>query len=134
MGNLLGASSPATNPQRLNEPSPLDISTWVEVRSVDRLAPDPAAIVAFAVDLPQPGDRLRGAGFEISGWVIGRDGPVSGVRVVSGDTTGDIQPLELRRPDVASDYAAIPHAGSSGFAVWAPVALRQNDPVTLEAQ
>jgi hypothetical protein len=77
---------------------------------------------------------LRGAGFEISGWVIGRHAPVSGVRVIVDDIPADFQSLDVRRPDVASDYAGFPRAESSGFSVWAPIAPRQQSVLTLEAQ
>ncbi len=134
MGHLLGATSAATNPQRLNDRLPYELLTLIEVTAVTRLTPDPTAIAAFAIDRPQPGDRVRGPGFEISGWVIGRNAPVSGVRVVSDDTAGDFQRLDVRRPDVAADYSDVPHAETPGFSIWAPVAPRQHRALTLEAQ
>jgi hypothetical protein len=118
----------------LNDRLPFDLSTWIEVTSVIRLTPDPSTIAAFAIDRPQTGDRLRGAGLEISGWVIGRDAPVSGVRIVIDDTAEDFQPLEERRPDVAADYVDYPDAETSGFSIWAPVALRHHQALTLETR
>lgn len=134
MGHLLGAPPSATNAPGLNQRVPREAATWVEVTSVNRLSPDPMAIAAFAVDRPQPGERLRGAGLEISGWVIGRDTAVRGVRVIGDDGPGVFHPLDVRRPDVAADYPGVPHAVSSGFAVWGPTSLRQSGVLTLEAQ
>ena len=39
-------------------------------------------------------------------------------------------PLDVRRPDVAADYPDIPDAGTSGFAVWAPVHIGSRGPST----
>jgi len=40
--------------------SPLRRATWIEVDSLEFDAPDPAAVTAFAIDQPRPGDRVRG--------------------------------------------------------------------------
>jgi hypothetical protein len=98
-----------------------DYATWVEVESLELDPPDPAAVTAFAIDQPRPGDRSRGLGLEVNGWVIGRDGPLQGIRVTNPGHQRALYPLDVRRPDVAADYREDPHAVSSGFSAWAPI-------------
>ena len=103
------------------------MTTWVEVESLDFHQPDPEMIAAFAIDQPRVGERFRGAGLEINGWVLGRQAPVQGVRTLIQNEHGRLYPLEVRRPDVAADHPAYPHAGSSGFSMWAPAAPDDGD-------
>lgn len=116
MGHLLGTAPPrAYAASRMT--SPASERTWTIVKRVERHDPGPA-IAAFAIDAPLEGSRTPGAGLEIDGWVIGADTPVAAiqVRAESGDTPR--HPLSGRRPDVANDYPAFPHAASSGFFFW----------------
>jgi hypothetical protein len=92
---------------------------WIEVDSLELLDPDPAAVTAFAIDQPRPGDRSRGLGVEINGWVIGSRMAVQHVRMAGAHHPSPCFPLDIRRPDVAADYPLHPHAGSSGFSGWA---------------
>lgn len=123
MGYLLGAPPRPTGSRAnfVSAGSPHDYATWVEVESLDLETPDAAAVTAFAVDQPRPGDRSRGLGLEVNGWIIGRDGPLLGVRTASSDHQSAHDPLDVRRPDVASDYPEHPDAVSSGFSAWAPL-------------
>jgi hypothetical protein len=91
------------------------------VESLDISSPDPAAIIAFAIDQPRPGDRSPGLGFELNGWIIGREGPVRGIRTSSSDQQLTIHPLGVRRPDVAADYPDQPAASFSGFSAWVSI-------------
>jgi Sulfotransferase domain len=133
MGHLLGASPPTANTQSVSEALPQGHSTWVEVTSVRRSTPDAAAITAFAVDSPPAGVCLRGTGLEVTGWAIGRDAPIAGVRVLADHLPGPTRPLDVLRPDVAADYPDIPHARSSGFSFWASIASAGDGCLTLEA-
>ena len=123
MGHLLGApprsSSFCANP--VSAGSPRGCATWIEVDALEFDAPDPAAVVAFAIDQPRPGDRSPGAGLEINGWVIGRDAPVRGIRTSSSAEQSKVHPLGVRRPDVAADYPDHPHADFSGFSGWVSI-------------
>jgi hypothetical protein len=79
----------------------------------------PPGIAAFAIDSPRVGDSSVGAGIEISGWVIGREGPILGVRTVSAGNRARLYALEVLRPDVAADYPEFGHAALTGFSAWA---------------
>ena len=131
MGHLLGASPPPTGSRAdpVSSGSLLGRATWTEVDSLALHPPDPADITAFAIDQPRPGDRSRGLGLEVNGWIIGRDGPVRGVRVFSSAQPSALFPLDVRRPDVAADYPDDPHAGTSGFSTWASI-----DPIERDWQ
>ena len=123
MGHLLGTPSriAGARTDRVNtNPQPLR-TTWVDVDGVDLDQPDPEGIVAFAIDQPHVGERMRGAGLEINGWVIGRGMTVRGIRTSTPGCRGPVYPLDVQRPDVAADYPAHPEAGSSGFSAWAAI-------------
>ena len=123
MGHLLGAppgpSNFRTNP--VSASSRRGCATWIEVDSLEFDAPDRTTITAFAFDEPRSGDRSPGPGLEVNGWVIGQDAPVRGIRAFSSGQHSIVQPLGVRRPDVAADYPDHPHAGSSGFSVWVSI-------------
>jgi hypothetical protein len=97
------------------------------VDSLEFDAMDPAAVTAFAIDQPRPGDRSPGTGLEVNGWVIGRDAPVQGIRNSSSGQQGIVHPLSVRRPDVAAVYPDSPHAGFSGFSAWVPIDPRRRE-------
>lgn len=123
MGHLLGAS-PRPAGSRAHPVSPgssLGHAIWTEVDSVDLHSPNPAGVTAFAIDQPRPGDRSRGFGLEVNGWVIGRDEPVRGIRTCASGQQSTLYLLDVRRPDVASDYPDYSHAGASGFSTWASI-------------
>jgi hypothetical protein len=129
MGHLLGApprsSSACAN--SVNAGSPHGCATWIEVDSLEFDASDPAAITAFAIDQPAPGDRFPGTGLELNGWVIGRDTPVRGIRTSRSSQQGLVHPLDVRRPDVAAVYPSNPDAGFSGFSAWVPIDPQRRD-------
>jgi hypothetical protein len=120
MGHLLGAPPAPANCNCVND-SPTDTLLWTAVSAVILQSPSSISVHAFAIDTPIAGERTPGAGVEINGWVIGQSGPLVGVRAVSNDGTGDIHPLDVRRPDVAVDYPKTPHADASGFSFWLPL-------------
>jgi hypothetical protein len=129
MGHLLGAP-PRSTDSRVSSVNPSSLpgrAAWTEVDSLALDAPDPADITAFAIDQPRPGDRSRGLGLEVNGWVMGRDGPVRGVRISSSGHQSALHPLDVRRPDVAADYPDYPHAGTSGFSTWAAIDPSERD-------
>jgi hypothetical protein len=127
MGHLLGAPPrPAgfcANP--VSAGSRRGCATWIEVDSLVVIAPDPAVITAFAIDQPRPGDRSPGSGLEITGWVIGREGPIRGIQTSSSDQQSTVHPLAVRRPDVGADYPDQPDAGFSGFSAWVAIDPRE---------
>src|SRR5215207_4014201 len=123
MGHLLGAppcpSSFCAN--SVSAGSPRGCASWIEVDSLEFDSPDPASVIAFAIDQPRPGDRSPGFGLEVNGWIIGRDAPVQGIRTFSSGQDSIIHRLSVRRPDVAKDYPDHPHAGISGFSAWVSI-------------
>lgn len=131
MGHLLGA--PPASAHRRNMSQPPFVVTEIGVESVRLPQPAPTAIAAFALDAPRAGDRAIGEGIEISGWVIGLNGPVQGVRTLCGERQSRLYPLDTPRPDVAADYPAYPHAAASGFTAWAPIAGSTSGECTVEA-
>jgi hypothetical protein len=136
MGHLLGASPRPTGSRAIpvSPVSPLSRATWTEVDSLDLDSPDPADVAAFAIDQPRPGDRCRGLGLEVNGWVIGRDLPIRGVRTSSSGRQSALYPLDVRRPDVAADYPNHPHARTSGFSTWASIDPTERDwQISVEA-
>jgi hypothetical protein len=128
MGHLLGApprpSSLCANPVS-TAGSRRGCATWIEVDSLEFDPPAPGTIVAFAIDQPKPADRTPGPGLEVNGWVLGRDGPVRGLRTSSSGQHIVVHPLGVRRPDVAADYPDQPHSGSSGFSAWVSIDPRR---------
>ena len=136
MGHLLGASSPPTGSRAgsMTASSRHSLIPWIEVDSLELRAPDPAAVTAFAIDQPRPGDRSRGLGLEINGWVIGNRMAVQHVRISGAHRPCPCFPLNIRRPDVAADYPLHPDAGSSGFSSWASMDPSVRDwQITVEA-
>ncbi len=132
MGHLLGAPPAAPGPADVSHDSSGAL-LWTYVDEVELRSPD-QGIAAFAIDTPRTGDRLPGAGLEINGWIIGRDSPVPGVRVVSKGSTSGMFPLDVRRPDVAKDYPGFAHAATSGFSFWVPLAADDGSwHITVEA-
>ena len=135
MGHLLGAPSRAASPRvhRVNAEALLGNTAWVEVDSIELHRPDPERVVAFAIDQPRAGDRLRGSGLEVNGWAIGHHVPVHAVRTLDAGRQGALHSLDVRRPDVAADYPDHPHAGS-GFSAWVSIEPTERDwQITIEA-
>ena len=136
MGYLLGApprtSSHQANP--VNARSRQGLAPWIDVDAVQIDHPDPASIIAFAIDQPGPADRSPGAGLEINGWVIARDTPAKGIRTTSSGQDSIVHSLSVRRPDVAAAYRDHPHAGESGFSAWASIdPHRRNWQIDIDA-
>ena len=114
--------------------SPHGCATWLEVTSLCSRSSPLAGVTAFAIDQPRPGNRFRGIGLEINGWIIGQDAALRGVRASVPGRLGACAPLDIRRPDVAADYPAHPHAGSSGFSTWASIDPNNREwQITVEA-
>jgi hypothetical protein len=129
MGHLLGAPPRRTGSRAdsVRPGSPLASATWTEVDALDLHDPRPVGVTALAIDQPRPGDRSRGLGLEINGWVIGRDAPVRGIWTSSSGQQSPLQPLDVRRPDVAADYPDQAHAGASGFSTWVSLNADERD-------
>jgi len=91
---------------------------------ISAIEPCPPAdtLGGFAVDGPRPGDRPEADGFEVDGWVLGRDGAVNAVEVVAGQQIRCRVPVERARADVAAAYPDYPWAAESGFRGWVPTA------------
>ena len=87
---MLGTPPSGARPliQRLSVDVTPDIVPWVDVNSLELHRADPEKLVAFAMDQPQMRELLRGAGFEINGWVIDSDTPVPVVRTNLRDGNG----------------------------------------------
>jgi hypothetical protein len=113
---------------------PINQQIRVRVSAVEQLPIPERRIAAFHLDSPRAGEEYRGSGFELNGWVIGREAPVQAVRVVRNGQPDPPVPLDVQRPDVAADYPSFLHATRSGFSVWAPLDGEDDAPrVTLEA-
>jgi hypothetical protein len=119
MGHLLGATPAAPNSCDVS-PDRTGNRLWTYVDAVTLPPPD-HRLAAFAIDTPRTSDRLPGAGLEINGWAIGRESPVKGIRVIYNGWDSKASPLDVRRPDVATDYPEFAHAAVSGFSFWAPL-------------
>ncbi len=125
MGHLLGAAPPDPGPGVMsNAPFMVSRAKVTELRLPER---PPPGIAAFAIDSPRVADSSVGAGIEISGWVIGREGPIQGVRTVSACDRGRLYALDVLRPDVAADYPEFDHAALTGFSAWAPAPNTDTD-------
>jgi hypothetical protein len=68
----------------------------------------------FYLDAPLSGSRLTSHLVPVAGWVLGRDGPVAAVELVSADGERCRLPLS-ERPDIAAAFPEIPEALFSGF-------------------
>lgn len=136
MGHLLGTPPPVAGAHtaRVSIDESHSLASWVDVDSLDLHQHHEGTVVAFAIDQPRGGERYRGTGFEINGWVIGGEVPVVGVRATGEGQISRLYQLGVRRPDVAADYPALPHAGSSGFSGWMPINPNHGDwRIALEA-
>ncbi|CAA9548766.1 MAG: hypothetical protein AVDCRST_MAG59-1558, partial [uncultured Thermomicrobiales bacterium] len=106
---------------RPQAPANPDRAVTVEIASIDRF-PTHEGILGFAIDGPAPGDRPDADGFEIDGWVLGRNGPVADVEVVFGDEIRCRVPVARKRSDVAVAFPDQPWAAEAGFRGWVPTA------------
>ena len=92
-----------------------------EIRAIEPFPPA-ASLGGFHVDGPRPGDRLDADGFEVDGWVLGRDRAVAAVEVVTEHGVRCRVPVERDRPDVGSAFPTFSWASRSGFRGWVPTA------------
>lgn len=92
-----------------------------EVRAVRIPDHSPRGIAAFAIDSPRAPQESFGAGFEVNGWVVGRDAAVQGVRTICGEHASRLYPLDVLRPDVEAAYPEFAYAAVSGFSAWMPI-------------
>jgi hypothetical protein len=99
---------------------PLKISV-AEICAVRIPEHPPRGIAAFAIDSPRAPQESFGAGFEVNGWVIGREAPVQGVRTVGGEHASRLYPLDVLRPDVGAAYPEFGHVAAAGFSAWMPI-------------
>ena len=98
---------------------PSGLATRPVTRVVSAIpAPAHPALLAGALDSPLPGAVSPGLGVEISGWVIPTNGnQIDGVFTVVEEVRGQMQPLQVRRPDVTKDYPFAAHV-NNGFSFW----------------
>ncbi len=101
------------------------------------LQPESESMVASALDTPKPGQRGTYFGFDLRGWVIGRESPAK--VVAARHAGGELRRVEvdITRPDVAERHPEIEWAQHSGF--FMPLGALKLDPdfeveldVTLE--
>jgi hypothetical protein len=75
------------------------------------------ALLGCRLDGPKPGATSATYGFELVGWALAEDAPLSRVEVVQeGRTVAETVPDEARR-DIATAFPAVAHADRSGFRV-----------------
>jgi sulfotransferase family protein len=73
----------------------------------------------FGIDSPKEGDRAAAYGFDLRGWVLGRDRPATAVEVLHEGVLLRRLPLDVPRPDVAEAHPDANEAEMSGF--FAPI-------------
>jgi hypothetical protein len=86
----------------------------VEIGEV-MLEPASEALVASGLDTPSPGHESTFYGFDLRGWVIGREAPAE--LVIARHASGELRrvPIDIARPDVAERHADPEWADRSGF-------------------
>jgi GT2 family glycosyltransferase/SAM-dependent methyltransferase len=93
-------------------------------------ASSPALLGSF-LDRPRPGMPLPFPSLEISGWVLGRNGPLDAVEVLYRDRVIRRIPVDIDRPDLATAYPDVPAARRAGFATRVSL-VAAGSPVQLE--
>jgi glycosyltransferase involved in cell wall biosynthesis len=87
----------------------------LEIVDVARASLDDQPLEAAYIDAPATGDRVEAKALTISGWAIGRDGPVALVNVLIDGVVHERIPVRGTRRDVAEHFPARSWAGTSGF-------------------
>jgi glycosyltransferase involved in cell wall biosynthesis len=81
----------------------------------------PAGDAIGAIDFPRPSTNLYGHQLDVVGWAMSREAPAAAIEAgVVGHEPARAAP-GLPRPDVASHFPDIPHAGESGFSMLVDV-------------
>lgn len=78
-------------------------------------------LAGFAIDAPERGRSYPGHGIELTGWVIGRNGPVDSIVATVNEEVEVRSPLDIQRPDVWADYPDFSWAPRAGFSFWVPI-------------
>jgi hypothetical protein len=92
-----------------------------EIIRVERLVPDPDALLGFSIELPVAGTAKEAYSFEFAGWVLGARSPAVQIELVSND--GPVRRVSIIYPrsDVDRVFPAAPQNSKVGF--WAPVSV-----------
>src|SRR3974390_612563 len=77
--------------------------------------PDAEFLVAHHLDFPQVGEHEMARSLDISGWVVGRGGPVKRLVIKDRHRTLMTSPVRHERPDVAKVYEGTWWAATSGY-------------------
>lgn len=92
-----------------------------EIVRVERLVPDPGALLGCSIELPVPDTSKESYSFEFAGWALGARSAAVQVELVAND--GPVRRVSIiyPRPDVDRAYPAAPQNSKVGF--WAPVSV-----------
>lgn len=92
-----------------------------EIIRVERLVPDPDALLGFSIELPVAGTAKDSYSFEFAGWVLGARSAAVQIELIAND--GPVRRVSVIYPrsDVDRAYPAAPPNSKVGF--WAPVSV-----------
>jgi hypothetical protein len=85
------------------------------VTSVELEPPDEEFLVAHHLDFPQVGECEMARSLDISGWVVGRGGPVERLVIKDRHRTLMTSPVRGERLDVADVHKGLSWAATSGY-------------------
>jgi hypothetical protein len=83
--------------------------------SATPVKPVPHGLVGRGVDRPDPADQHSIFTFALTGWAVGRAGPVQRVELVDHDQVLQDAPLDRRRARIATRFPDQPWAESAGW-------------------
>ena len=88
----------------------------VECRCAEPRGMSSAALAGAAIDTPPPGARLDFPWLDLTGWALGRHGPVEGIELVSAGVLCRRVPTGVGRPDLVRAFPDLEWARAAGFA------------------
>jgi hypothetical protein len=92
-----------------------------EIVRVERLVPDPGALLGFSIELPISGTAKDSYSFEFAGWVLGARSAAAQIELIAND--GPVRRVSVIYPrsDVDRAFPTAPQNSKVGF--WAPVSV-----------
>lgn len=87
----------------------------VEIRAVEQVGKDAAALLGCHLDFPEIGALTGGHRIDFLGWVLGRESPAVTIEIAAGERVVSHSEVELRRPDLLAAFPDATDVDRAGF-------------------